>query len=326
VSEQVSLPARDWSCGIRFESIGGLGADAAAHALAAAAVVKMGLDGTHLCSRRLERKGARVRSFVRLAWPGERIHASGAVDTPDAIVVFHAALLREAHTYAGLRAYGTLVYNAPAKTAPAELAALPATARAFRVDAAGIAAKEKCGMEAALLGALCATLDSIDPEAVLGTFCVGMAAPAVEAGTRAFRRGAAELEALPQVGAAQGDIPAAAWQPREAPAPGGVLAHPGDTIWNDVSSARSGSLPSFNRERCIHCALCDMVCPDACLVWEKGEEGGRFARELTGVDYRYCKGCLRCVETCPASAMLKKAETAGFASQRTVPLYPDLVE
>ena len=24
-----------------------------------------------------------------------------------------------------------------------------------------------------------------------------------------------------------------------------------------------------------------MVCPDFCLVWEKGEEGGRFERELT---------------------------------------------
>jgi pyruvate ferredoxin oxidoreductase gamma subunit len=61
-------------------------------------------------------------------------------------------------------------------------------------------------------------------------------------------------------------------------------------------------------------------------VWEKGEEGGRFERELTGVDYRYCKGCLRCVESCPASAMLKKAETAAFAEQRCVPMFPDLVE
>jgi pyruvate ferredoxin oxidoreductase gamma subunit len=68
------------------------------------------------------------------------------------------------------------------------------------------------------------------------------------------------------------------------------------------------------------------VCPDFCLVWEKGEESGRFERELTGVDYRYCKGCLRCVESCPASAMLKKAETPGFADQRCVPLFPDLVE
>jgi pyruvate ferredoxin oxidoreductase gamma subunit len=43
------------------------------------------------------------------------------------------------------------------------------------------------------------------------------------------------------------------------------------------------------------------------------------------VDYRYCKGCLRCVETCPASAMTKKAETPGLADRLSVPLFPDLV-
>jgi pyruvate ferredoxin oxidoreductase gamma subunit len=85
-------------------------------------------------------------------------------------------------------------------------------------------------------------------------------------------------------------------------------------------------LPVFNRQNCIHCSLCDLACPDFCLVWEDGEKGGRFQRELIGVDYRYCKGCMRCVETCPASAMTKKAEIPGLAERLRVPLFPDLIE
>ena len=306
------LPARGRSFGIRFESLGGLGADAASQALAAAAVVRMGWDGAQRSSGRLERKGARVSSCVQLASPKRPIRGGASAETPDAIVVFHPALLRQPQTRAGLRKEGTFIYNAPPKSMPEALAALPSTARVIRVDAAGIAAKEKSGMEAVLLGTLCAALPFLDAEAVIDSFCND------EASRSAFRRGAKEGETLSGVGKAEGDLP-----PAQAIA--ATAAQPGSTIWNDVSSARSGFVPAFNRERCIHCALCDMVCPDFCLVWEKGEEGGRFERELTGVDYRYCKGCMRCVESCPASAMLKKAETAAFVEQRSVPLFPDLV-
>jgi len=265
----------------------------------------MGLDGAHLSPGRIERKGSRVRSLVRLS-PLERpIDFTASVD---AIVVFHPALLRQADTFAGLRADGVLLFNAPPKTVPEELAALPATARVIRVDAAGIAAKEKCTLAAPLMGALCASFDFIDADAAMASFC-----------ENAFRRGAKELETLSGVGTAEGDLAPSLMSFPFAP-------QPGSSIGNDLSAARSGFLPAFNRERCIHCALCDMVCPDLCLVWEQGEPGGRFQRELTGVDYRYCKGCLRCVETCPASAMLKKAETAGLAERLGVPLFPDLVQ
>jgi pyruvate ferredoxin oxidoreductase gamma subunit len=304
---------------IRFESIGGLGAHWAAQALATAAVTKMGLDAAQVSSRGLERKGSPTRSFVHLA-PADGPAGGGAMArAADAIVVFHPALLRQPGTLAGLRRDGTLLYNAPAKSIPEALAALPATARAMRVDAAGIAAKDKCGMDAVMLGAVCGALPFLDAEAVLETFC------ADDAGRSGFRRGMKEAETLAGVGEAEGDLPPLSRGRGSADA-GGILSHPGGTAWNDVSAARSGFLPAFNRERCIHCGLCDVVCPDFCLVWEKGEEGGRFERELTGVDYRYCKGCMRCVESCPASAMLKKAETAAFAEQRSVPMFPDLVE
>lgn len=284
---------------IRFESVGGLGASAAAQALASAAVLKLGLNGSAFSSCVPERKGAHVRSSVRVAPSDQAISGTGEAQQADAIVVFHAGLLRDPATFAGLRKDGTLIYAAPPRSVPEELAALPATARVIRVDAYGIAAKDKCEPGAVFLGALCAAFPFL--------------------GETGFARDSKECETLSGVGQAQGDLPATA-------PTGGFLVQPGSSIWNDLSSARSGYLPSFNRERCIHCALCEMVCPDLCLAWEEGEKGGRFQRELTGVDYRYCKGCLRCVESCPASAMLKKAETPGLAERLNVPLFPDLVE
>jgi pyruvate ferredoxin oxidoreductase gamma subunit len=283
----------DRSLEVRFESVGGLGAHAAAEALASAALAKAGLNAALLSPPVPERKGARVRSSLRLAPADQAISGRGEVRAADAIVVFHAGLLGDAATFAGLRKDGTLIYSAPPKYVPEALAALPATARLIRVDAYGIAAKEKCAPAAVLLGALCGAFPFL-----------------AEAG---LARDSKECETLSGIGQAQGDL---------APA---AFVETGSSIWNDLSVARSGFLPAFNRERCIHCALCEMVCPDGCLAWEEGEKGGRFQRELTGVDYRYCKGCLRCVESCPASAMLKKAETPGLAERLAVPLFPDLI-
>ena len=328
MSHNVRLPIEGRAFAVRLESVGGLGAHAAGEALARAAALAMGLNATQFSSHNPERKGAVVRTFVRLAARERPIRAAAPVDAPDAIAVFHAALLRDASTFAGLRAGGLFLYAGPAKPIPEELAALPKSARAFRVDAFGIAAKEKCAVDAPMLGALCSALGFLDAAAVLAECSAGAGAEAAAARSSAFARGAKELQALEGVGEAEGDLPPARSQPSwacdERPF-GGIVSHAGNTVWNDLAPARAGFVPVFNRERCIHCALCDLVCPDRCLVWQDGEPGGRFARELTGIDYRYCKGCMRCVETCPASCMTKKTETPGLAERLGVPLFPDFV-
>ena len=327
-----SLPDTGRSFEVRFESIGGLGAHAAGQVLATAAVLKMGLNGAHFSSYGSEKKGSLVRSFVRLVPADRPIRTSAPVEMPDAIVVFHAALLHNPATFAGLYKDGTFIYNAPPRSVPEELAALPSTARAIRVDALGIAVKEKSRPNAVLLGTLCGAFPFLDAEKVLETLSeefAGKHPEAVASNKNAFRRGAAEFETLRGVGRAEGDLPLARAEPAwgyETQPIGGIIPEPGNTVWNDLSASRTGSLPVFNRERCIHCGLCDLVCPDYCLVWDDGEKGGRFERELMGVDYRYCKGCLRCVESCPASALTKKAETPGLAERLRVPLFPDLID
>lgn len=332
MSLSARLPHDDRFFEVRLESIGGLGAHAAGQVLATAAVLNLGLNGAHFSSYGSEKKGSLVRSFVRLG-PGEKpIRDSAPVEAPDAVIVFHAVLLGNAGTLAGMRKDGVFIYNAPAGTEPpASLAALPKTVRVVRVDALGIAVEEKSRPNAVLLGTLCSQYPFLDAEVILAALCAEFAGKhpeAVASNERAFRRGGAEFEVIENVGRAEGDLPISrpepAWGYDTQPL-GGILPEPGNMAWNDLSASRTGWLPVLHGEKCIHCGVCDLVCPDMCLAWGDGPEGGKYERELKGVDYRYCKGCLRCIESCPTGALAKEAEVPGLADRLRVPLFPEMI-
>ncbi|MDH5535268.1 MAG: 2-oxoacid:acceptor oxidoreductase family protein [Betaproteobacteria bacterium] len=332
MKRMVSMPNSGRFFEVRFESIGGLGAHAAGQVLATAAVLKMGLNGAHFSSYGSEKKGSLVRSFVRLGPSDRPIRNSAPVETPSAIVVFHAALLRNPATRAGLVKDGTFIYNAPPGLVPEELQALPRTARVIRVNALGIAMEENSRPNAVLLGTLAGAFPFLGTDAILDALSeefAGRHPEAVASNTRAFERGAAEFEILEGVGRVEGDLPAAQAEPAwgyETQPPGGILPEPGNMAWNDLSASRTGLMPVLDRDKCIHCGVCDLVCPDFCLTWGAGEEGGKFERELMGIDYRYCKGCLRCIESCPSGALTKETETPGLADRLRVPLFPDLIK
>ncbi|MDP6117906.1 MAG: 2-oxoacid:acceptor oxidoreductase family protein [Planctomycetota bacterium] len=314
---------------IRFESIGGLGAHAAGQVLAAAAVLRMDMNGAHFSSYGSEKKGSVVRSFVRLGPANKPIRTSAPVESPHVIVVFHSALIDHPATIAGLQAEGTLIYNSADPEPPASLAQLPATARVIRLDALRIAVEEKSRPNAVLLGTLSAAFPFLEFDVLLEALSDEFASKhpeAVASNERAFRRGAEEFEIMENVGQAEGDLPimrpGPVWGYETAPL-GGVLPTPGNTVWNDLTVSRAGWLPVLDKEGCIRCGICDMVCPDLCLVWSTDPEG---SVHLDGVDYRYCKGCLRCVETCPTGAMTREIETPGLADDKRVPLFPGFFE
>lgn len=326
----VQLPA-DRFFEVRFESIGGLGAHAAGQVLATAAVLRMGLNGAHFSSYGSEKKGSPVRSFVRLCPATHPVRTSAPVEQPDAVVVFHGALLRNPATFGGLRASGTVIYNAPDAAADAALDALPRTVRAVRVDALRIAIEESSRPNAVLLGTLCAAFPFLDAGIVLEALAeefAGKHPEAVASNTRAFKRGAAEFEVREGLGTAEGNVPVFRPEPvwgYDTQPVGGVIREAGNTAWNDLAISRTGWIPVLDHDKCIHCGSCDLVCPDLCLVWGDGPEDSRFARQLRGIDYRYCKGCLRCVESCPSGALTREAETPGLADRLRVPLFPGLI-
>ncbi len=331
MARRISLPNSGPFFEIRFESIGGLGAHAAGQIIAGAAVLRMGLNGSHFSSYGSEKKGSVVRSFIRLAPADREIRTSAPIETPDVIVVFNGGLLAHPATLAGMRASGTLIYSGYERDIPEGLAHLPATTKVIRVDAQTIAAEEKSRPNAVLIGTMTAALPFLDREALLEalneTFA-GRHPEAVAANERAFIRGAEEIEIIENVGHGEEDLPALSsnplWGYRTAPI-GGVLPLPGNTAHNDLRASRTGWMPVLDRDKCIDCGMCDMVCPDLCLVWSTTtDDDGKPGVKLDGIDYQYCKGCMRCVETCSTLAMTREPETAGLADELRIPLFPDL--
>ena len=225
----------------------------------------MGLNGAHFSSYGSEKKGSLVRSYVRLGSSDRPIRTSAPVQAPDAIVVFHAALLRNPETFGGLYRDGTFIYNAPKGSVPEELAGLPVTARLIRVDALGIATKEKSRPNAVLLGTLCGAFPFLDQKLVLEALSeefAGKHPEAVASNERAFERGAAEFETLQGVGSTVGDLPIAKADPLwgyETQPLGGILPEPGNMAWNDLSVSRTGSC-RFSTARGASTAGCATWC------------------------------------------------------------------
>ncbi len=317
----------DGCFGIRFESIGGLGAHLAGRMLAEAGVLGQGLNGAHFSSYGSEKKGSPVRSYVRFADGGRQIRTSSPVESPHVVAVFHEAILKP-DAAAGLLPHGTLVANSALEPAEVRAATGFASGTVGTVDALAIAREEKTRPNTAMLGAVSRVCPFLDEAAIRRAISDGLShryAHLVEPNLRTFERGRDELrlETLPTDPDAVATPPqraAPAYGYLDAPA-GGTLSVPGSTAAKDLAVSRQGLLPVLDLEQCVHCGLCDLVCPDFCLVWEEQADAVR----LLGIDYRYCKGCLKCVEACPTAALAEAVEEPGFAAANRVPLFPELV-
>ena len=125
-----------------------------------------------------------------------------------------------------------------------------------------------------LIGTLAEAVPLLDRQAMLWTRSMqrspSKSPKVVAANARAFNRGAEEIEIIESVGQLDGDVPTMqsnpVWGYKSAPI-GGVLPTPGNTAHNDLHTSRTGWMPVLNKDDCIDCGMCDMVCPDLCLVW-----------------------------------------------------------
>jgi len=49
--------------------------------------------------------------------------------------------------------------------------------------------------------------------------------------------------------------------------------------------------PVWNEDKCVHCLLCWLYCPDSAIKVKDGK--------VVAFDYEYCKGCGICGQVCP---------------------------
>src|SRR3990172_1524384 len=297
---------------IRMESIGGLGANVAGKILTEAAIIGMGLNGAGFASYGSEKKGTPVKAFVRVCEAGHQVRINSPVEEPHVLAIFHEALAKSVPVTAGAGAGKTTVILNTRKT--------PREARAFLKLEGG-----EGGVGDAM--AIAKASGFFDwkalEDAVREAFGKKYAA-LMKGNLEALKRGHNEvkIEEIP----ADGKYPPTPFR-REEPklgyenAPmGGAIYTVGNMRFKDLSTSRTGMIPLFHLDECTRCGECDITCPDYCFVWERGKDPktGKDGMVLLGIDYQYCKGCLRCTYICKFSALLPAKEAEQDMEKITV--------
>ncbi|HHT27020.1 MAG TPA: 4Fe-4S binding protein [Firmicutes bacterium] len=311
---------------IRFESIGGLGANVAGKILAESGVLGMGLNGSNFSSYGSEKKGSSVKAFVRFCAPEVKVRSCAPVERPHLLAIFHEALIKPGSDVTGGLYKDSIIIVNTAKSVAEITEKLGITAGVVGVvDALSIAVQEKSRVNTAMLGAVARACTFLDADVIRDTIAntLGKKYPQLlEANLRCFQRGYDELRLETISDSDAAEQPFTRTQPvygYETAPIGGYIPNPGNSVLKDLSISRQGFLPQYLREKCIDCAQCDLVCPDMCFVWEAGtDKRGKPAQVLRGIDYQYCKGCLKCVEACPVQALVPMRETDGYAHEHRV--------
>ena len=75
---------------------------------------------------------------------------------------------------------------------------------------------------------------------------------------------------------------------------GGLIEEPGNSQEYETGGWRS-QRPIIEKEKCSHCMICWVYCPDSCIVVED--------EKVIGIDLAHCKGCGICAHECPRKAI-----------------------
>ena len=299
---------------IRLESIGGLGANLCGKMLGELGVSYLNLNGAAFSSYGSEKRGSPVRSFIRWCKNDREILINSPVESPDVLAVFSEGVMRP-EGIADIRgSIGCLVINT-AKAKEELHEKFPwLYGKVYLVDAKRLAMVTKSRVNMIMMGAIIRAIGTISPEVVekLVVQILGDKYPdLLEANLNGVRAGF-EQSVEEDFGRKPGEVSEHSretilWGYENAPI-GGVNPIAGSTASNDLSPSREGYMPEFHLDKCIHCGLCDSTCPDMVFQFMPGIYKGKEQMTNHGLDYHYCKGCLRCVDVCPTDALTKAVE------------------
>ncbi len=301
---------------IRLESIGGLGANLAGKMLAEAGILEQGFNGSAFSSYGSEKKGSPVKAFIRFCDPDADVRINSPIVEPHLLVIFHENLIKIPSTLDGISGKTCLIINT--KRSPEDIhETIERDVKIIAVvDALRIAIEEKVKLNTVMLGAVVRISGFLSKEALVETIRKTFSKKypkLVDPNIRAFCRGYDEVELREyetdesspsaiclKIGPKLGYL--------NAPQ-GGLIINPGNSRLKDLSASREGFIPVLDKTKCLNCGECDMTCPDYCFIWERGiTKTGKQAQVLVGINYQYCKGCMRCVEICKAGALSLQRE------------------
>ncbi len=90
--------------------------------------------------------------------------------------------------------------------------------------------------------------------------------------------------------------------------PAGLVLEPGNAVEYETGTWRTFR-PIIELEKCSHCMLCWVYCPDASIMVNEGK--------ITGIDLRHCKGCGICAAECPRKVITTVEEAEAKAGGNT---------
>lgn len=306
---------------IRFHSIGGQGAYTTGQMLATTVAGIDSINAAVFASYGSEKKGAPVNVFIRFA-ENTKITNYSAVNTPNFVVVFHERLLTDPAVQAGLKEGGTIVVNTDLDAQEVVDMYGLEVENIVTVPGTEITVETGAKINTVMYGACVKALSFVDSDDAREQISAKLSYKyphLVEANINAFNAGyeGAKFATVTPKTSEKASV-AKATLGYETQLEGGIILG-ANAQRVDRSISREGYLPHFEQSTCINCTKCDLTCPDDCFVWEEVEgRRGRMEMVLQGIDYQFCKGCLRCVEACPTGSLQSEVEERGYAEANTV--------
>lgn len=298
---------------IRLESFGGLGASLCSKILGELGAMYLGLNASCFSNYGIEKRGSPVKAYVRYAKENVPIRDSNPVRTPDILAIFHISLCENESILQGVSEKTSIVVNTDRDIDDVRDILKLYAGELYCVDALKIAQEEGVSLNMAMLGAIARTNDFMPLEKIEELLRDSKKYDEnIEQNINAIRKGYENVvhKQIKIDGKYEYLIPKDIQSPigyKNAPI-GNINPWIGSTISNDLSPIRKGYVPILQKEKCVNCGLCDLACPDMAFKFEKREYNGKQCMVNMGIDYHYCKGCMRCIGVCKYDALIKVKE------------------
>ena len=301
--DEYKLPVKDelGFCNILMTALGGDGANMGGKLLFKIGCTYFGLDGGYDARYGSEKKGTATDVSVRFCQVDTPVRQSGPTTTANYLVVFHDDLIEPLDLGAALAPQAVCIVNSIKPTEHVRRMLGMGGGKIVCLDATKIAFECKSRLNMPLIAALSHELGF--PDEKVKEVIAGQWPRAAEANMAAF---SAALSGI-QSQAFEGNGRASAGQAVMTRGPlgwrnmlnGGTIDALTHSTWNrDNRVAGRGHVPRFDAAACNSCGICLTVCSDpGGLLWREGR--------MLGIDEKFCKGCMRCVEVCPDTKKVK---------------------